>query len=120
MLSSVNVKRCANPLLRIASAIMNPPIIRKMIGFAKPTTALVKSVTPIIGCTNNKSKDVTARCTASVTHIIMAKIKSASAACPEKLKPGVGMSIMAMNSSIARGNPKTFKFIFVFNPPKNL
>jgi hypothetical protein len=45
----LNVRRAASPLLRIATAIMKPPIIRKMMGLAKPITALVNVATPIMG-----------------------------------------------------------------------
>ena len=59
---------------------MKPPIIKKIIGFAKPITALLKLSIPKIGCKNNNIKDVTARWSASVAHIIIANIKSAIAA----------------------------------------
>jgi hypothetical protein len=61
---------------------MKPPSIRKIIGLAKPITASLKLATPIIGCINNIIKEVTARCTVSVAHIIIAKINSAIAALP--------------------------------------
>lgn len=97
--------------------MMKPPIIRNMMGLAKPMTASVNPATPIMGWMNSINSDVTAKCKASVTHMTMAKSKSARAECPAKLKPGVGISITAIKASIARGIPKTFRFIYVFEPP---
>jgi hypothetical protein len=51
-----------------------------MIGFAKPITALLKLPIPNIGCKNSNIKEVTARCCASLAHIMIAKIKRAIAA----------------------------------------
>lgn len=83
LLSIANVRRVASPLFRIASAMMNPPIIRKMMGFAKPITALLKLSTPIMGWMKSMIKDVTARWRASVAHMIMANTSNAIAAWPE-------------------------------------
>ncbi len=38
--------------------MIKPPIIRKIIGFAKPITALSKLATPIMGCINSNIKEV--------------------------------------------------------------
>jgi hypothetical protein len=74
------VKRFASPLLPIATARINPPIIKKMIGFANPITALLKLSIPNKGCKNSSIKEVTARTCASLAHIITAKAKRAIAA----------------------------------------
>jgi hypothetical protein len=74
------VKRFARPLLPIATARINPPIIKKSIGFANPITASLKLAIPKIGCKNNKINEVTAKCCASLAHIMIAKIKRAMAA----------------------------------------
>ena len=53
----------------------------------------------------SSNSDVTARCSASVTHITIAKSKRAIDACPAKLKPGVGISITTAKINIASGIP---------------
>ncbi|BDZ67643.1 hypothetical protein GCM10025860_10910 [Methanobacterium ferruginis] len=63
-------------------------------------------------------KEVTARCTASVAHIIMAKTSNAIAAWPGLLKPFIGISSTTIKAIIAKGIPKTFKLMFVFKPPE--
>ncbi len=95
----------------------NPPIIRKMMGLANPITAFSKLVTPIIGCKNRIIKEVTARCSASLAHMIIAKIKRAIAACPAALSPGIGIIINTMNATIASGIPIVLILTFVFNTP---
>ena len=74
------MKRLASPLLPIATAKINPPIIKKMIGFANPIAALAKLSIPNRGCKNRSINEVTARCCASLAHIMIAKTKSAIAA----------------------------------------
>jgi hypothetical protein len=65
--------------------MMKPPIMRNMMGLAKPITALSKLSTPIIGWANRMIMEVTANGTVSVAHMTTANTKRASAACPEKL-----------------------------------
>jgi hypothetical protein len=59
---------------------MNPPIIKKIIGLANPITALLKLSIPSKGCKNRSIMEVTAKCCASLAHMITAKIKRAIAA----------------------------------------
>jgi len=87
-------------------------------GLAKPITASPKLATPIIGWINRSINDVTAKCTASDTHMTMAKSKSAMAECPAKSKPGVGMSITTIYANMASGIPKILIFMFVLKPPE--
>jgi hypothetical protein len=95
----------------MASAMMNPPIMRNMMGLAKPITALSKLSTPIIGCANKMIMEVTANGTVSVAHIITAKTKSASAAWPELLRPSMGIKNTISPANRAKGIPILLKFV---------
>ncbi|BAW31093.1 conserved hypothetical protein [Methanothermobacter sp. MT-2] len=75
----------------MASAIIKPPIIRKIIGFANPITASSKLWIPIIGCINNMIREVTDNGTTSVTHMTMANTSNDKAAWPEDPIPCNGI-----------------------------
>jgi hypothetical protein len=95
----------------MASAMMKPPIMRNMMGLAKPITALSKLSTPIMGWANRMIMEVTANGTVSVAHIITAKTKRANAACPELLRPSMGIKKTMRPAISAKGIPILFKFV---------
>jgi hypothetical protein len=87
-----------------------------MIGLAKPITAASKLSTPIIGWINRIINDVTAKCNASVAHIITAKTNNAKAACPDTPNPGVGINITRIKAKMANGIPNFCRLMCVFCP----
>jgi len=84
---------------------MKPPIIRKIIGLANPITASVKLATWIMGWIKRIISEVTAKCKASVAHIMTANTSRPIAAWPERFNPGVGTSMTSMKAITARGMP---------------
>jgi hypothetical protein len=69
-----------------------------------------------MGCIKRIINEVTAKCKASVAHIITANTKSAIAAWPARSNPGVGISMTIMNAIIARGMPDFCKLMCIGAP----
>ncbi len=103
--SAENAMRRSTPWTNIASASMNEPMNRKMIGSANGASAARAGTTPKTTASIGPRTAVTAMGKASLTHRTTTISMMAAMRCPCTVRPAIGNHSVPSNTTGARNRP---------------